>query len=242
MQEAENTTIWSHLTALRKRLLFALIGLVICVILSFFFTPQIIQFLATPIDGLQNLQAIEVTENASTFMRVALLSGFIIAFPWILTQLMIFILPGLTPKEKKWVFTTIPFATILFLAGAAFAFFILLPPALEVLINFLGVTSTIRIKSYFDFVTNIVFWIGISFELPLFMYILARLKIISAKMLLKGWRIAILAIAFLAAVITPTVDPVNMAIFMVPLFVLYLLSIILASLAGKQAANKLKEN
>ena len=92
----------------------------------------------------------------------------------------------------------------------------------------------IRVKSYFSFLTNLLFWIGISFEMPLIVYVLARFGLLKAKVMLKGWRVAIVVIAILAAVITPTSDPVNMAIFMIPLFVLYLLSIGLAAIAEKQ--------
>jgi len=224
-------SILDHLEELRKRLFFALMGLVICLIISFFFTENIILFLSRPAGGLENLQAIEVTENVGVFMKVALLSGFTLSLPWILFQIMKFVIPGLTRTEKKWLFLSIPFATLLFILGIAFAFFIMLPSALPILTQFLGITTTIRVKSYIDFIINLMFWIGISFELPLIVFILARLGIVNAKSLLNGWRYALIAMAILAALITPTVDPINMAIFMLPLFLLYLLSILLAKLA-----------
>jgi len=98
----------------------------------------------------------------------------------------------------------------------------------------MGVQTFLRIKSYFAFVTNLIFWIGMSFELPLLIFVLADVGVVNAGTLLKGWRVAVIVIAVLAAVITPTADPVNMGIFMVPLFGLYLLSIGLAALAGKK--------
>ncbi len=228
-------SILDHLEELRKRLFFALMGLVICLIISFFFTENIILFLSRPAGGLENLQAIEVTENVGVFMKVALLSGFTLSLPWILFQIMKFVIPGLTITEKKWLFLSIPFATLLFILGIAFAFFIMLPSALPILTQFLGITTTIRVKSYIDFIINLMFWIGISFELPLIVFILARLGIVNAKSLLNGWRYALIAMAILAALITPTVDPINMAIFMLPLFLLYLLSILLAKLAQNKS-------
>jgi len=228
-------SILDHLEELRKRLFFALMGLVICLIISFFFTENIILFLSRPAGGLENLQAIEVTENVGVFMKVALLSGFTLSLPWILFQIMKFVIPGLTITEKKWLFLSIPFATFLFILGIAFAFFIMLPSALPILTQFLGITTTIRVKSYIDFIINLMFWIGISFELPLIVFILARLGIVNAKSLLNGWRYALIAMAILAALITPTVDPINMAIFMLPLFLLYLLSILLAKLAQNKS-------
>jgi sec-independent protein translocase protein TatC len=169
-------------------------------------------------------------------MRVALLTGLIVSLPWVFYQLFQFIGKGLKENERKGILIAVPFATIMFLGGVAFAFYIMLPASLEFLMGILGIQTLIRIKSYFSFVSNLLFWIGVSFELPLIAFVLARFGILKAKVMLKSWRIAIVVIAILAAIITPTGDPVNMAIFMIPLFVLYLLSIGLAALAEKQRA------
>lgn len=236
--ELSKSWVWEHIKELRKRLFYALIGLVLGVVISFVFTEKMIAFLTLPVGGLESLQAIEVTENVSVYMRTALLSGFIIALPWILFQLLQFIVPGLTDKERKWIFLGIPLAFALFAGGVAFSFFIMLQPAIRVMTEFLGVVTTLRVKSYMDFALNLLFWIGLSFEFPLIVLILARVGLVKAKGLLKGWRIAVVVIAVLAAVITPTVDPVNMALFMVPLFTLYLISILLAALAGKKRSEK----
>jgi len=240
-QETEALTIPGHLEELRGALLRALIGLGAAVILSLFFTPRLIDFLAQPIGGLEKLQAIEVTETISVYMRVALLAGVILASPWIFYQLFKFLAKGLKPEERSRIIMAVPLAVVLFAAGAAFAYLVMLPSALKFFSQFLGVQTFIRIKSYFGFVTNIIFWIGLSFELPLLIFVLARIGILNAGMLAKGWRVAVVIIAVLAAVITPTADPVNMAIFMLPLFALYLLSIGLAALAGKKRAVAEKE-
>ena len=100
-------------------------------------------------------------------------------------------------------------------------------------IGLLEVNTSIRLSSYFGFTTNLIFWVGVSFELPLLVFVLTRVGVIRPSFLTKGWRVAVVAIAVLAAVITPTGDPVNMVIFMVPLFVLYLMSIGLSALAYK---------
>ena len=219
-----------HFQELRSRLLKALIALVICVVASFAFTNQIITILVQPIGGLQNLQSIEVTENISVFMKVALLSGFLIALPVIAYQIVAFIVPGLEPREKRWLFTSIPFIVILFLAGVAFTYFVMLKAAIPFLITFLGVQTIPRLSNYMSFVTNLMFWVGVSFEFPLVIFLLAKLKIVNACLLLKGWRIAIVASAAMAAIITPTTDPANMGLLMAPLLGLYLLSIFLAFL------------
>ncbi len=223
--------LFEHLGELRNRLFKALIGLVITTVASFALADRFLKLLAIPIGGLQKLQAIEVTESIGVFMRVALLSGVILAMPVIVYQLLSFILPGLHPNEKKWVYIAVPFASLLFLGGVLFSYFVMLPAAVPFLTSFLGISANIRISNYINFVTNLMFWIGVSFETPLLVFVLAKMHIVNGKMLAKQWRIAIVVIAVIAAVVTPTVDPVNMGLLMVPLFVLYLLSVLLAFMA-----------
>lgn len=230
----EKQSLLDHIEELRITLFKILIGLVVGVVVAAFFVKPILEFLATPIGGLENLHAIEVTESVGVYMRIALLAGFLLALPWIFYQLFRFVGKGLTEKERKTILIAVPFATLMFLGGVTFAYFIMLPASLDFLIGILGINTMIRVKSYFSFLTNLLFWIGISFEMPLIVYILARFGLLKAKVMLKGWRVAIVVIAILAAVITPTSDPVNMTIFMIPLFVLYLLSIGLAAIAEKQ--------
>ena len=233
--EADKLPISSHLEELRQTLLWSLVGLIAGVVAAVFFVNPILGFLTQPIGGLQNLQAIEVTETMSVYMRVALLGGLIIALPWIVFQLLRFVGKGLKPTERKGIYLALPFAVLLFLAGVAFAFYVMLPASLGFFQEILDVTTSIRLKSYISFTTNIMFWIGVSFQLPLVFFVLTKIGIVTPKLLVKGWRVAIVAIAVLAAVITPTGDPINMLIFMLPLFVLYLLSILLSALANKPA-------
>jgi len=237
----EKMPLTSHLEELRKTVLISMVGLIVGVVIAAFFVNPILDYLAAPIGGLENLHAIEVTETMSVYMRVAMLGGLIIALPWILFQVFRFISKGLKSAERRGIFLALPFAIIMFLAGVAFAFYVMLPASLGFFQVILNVTTAIRIKSYFSFVTNLLFWIGASFQMPLIFFILTKVGVVNHKMLLKGWRVAIVAIAVLAAVITPTGDPINMLIFMVPLFVLYLLSILLSLLAGKPAQTQEKE-
>ncbi len=234
----EEMTIWQHLDELRKRLLYAVLGLVVGVVISFIFSDYALELIAAPIGGYERLLSIEVTENVGVFMRVTLLGGFIISLPFILIQLLLFVTPGLTEKERRWIFLALPLASVLFLVGAAFAYLVMLPAAIPFLVQFTGPQVLPKWKDYVDFVTSLVFWIGLSFETPLLMFILAKLGIVSAKGLAKQWRIAVIAIAVIAAFITPTVDPVNMALLMLPLLLLYLLSILLAALAKGKKSGK----
>lgn len=235
MTEPERTMpISAHIEELRKRLLYALIALGVGTAISFAFADEIIAFLALPIGGLSNLQSIELTENLGVFMRVSLLCGFVIALPVILYQLLAFILPGLHPRERRWVFWTIPAVTLMFLVGAAFAFYVMLPSAIPFLTGFLGVKTIPRLSNYISFVTSLVFWIGIAFQAPLVVFFLAKLKLVEAGTLIRHWKLALVLIALIAAMVTPTVDPVNMALLMMPLVLLYWISVLLAFIARRK--------
>lgn len=222
-----------HLDALRKHLLRAAIVLGLATVFSFAFAARIIDLLAQPVGGIEELVAIDPTEPIGTFMRVSLLSGFALALPYIALELWLFAAPGLSVDARRFGCLAIPIVVLFFLVGVAFAYFFMLPTAIDFLIHFMGMTSQLRPSSYIRFVTNIMFWIGIAFQFPLVIYVLARIGIIQAKVLADQWRLAIVIIALAAAAITPTVDPVNMALVMGPMIVLYVLSIGLARLAER---------
>lgn len=231
--DQQEMSFWQHLTELRKRLLFAVIGIVIGVIITLIFANCILELLANPIGGFESLLSIEVTENIGVFMRVTLLGGFIMSLPFTFLQIYLFVQPALKPAERRWVLLAVPLAVVLFLIGAGFSYFVMLPNAIPVLVQFYGPEVLPKWKDYVDFVTSLIFWSGISFEMPLVAFVLARIGIVSAAQLLKSWRVALIVIAFAAAVITPTGDPINMMILMVPLILLFALSILLAALAKK---------
>ena len=222
-----------HLNALRKHLFRAIGFLFLTTVLSFAFTSQIIDFLAQPVGGIGKLIAIDPTEPIGVFMRVALLSGFALAFPYIALELWLFAAPGLRKDSRLFALAAIPVATLFFLGGMAFAYFVMMPRALPFLLNFMGLTTQARPSSYIRFVTGVMFWIGVAFEFPLAIYVLARIGLVRGEMLAHQWRLAIVIIAVAAAAITPTVDPVNMALVMGPMIVLYFLSIALAYLAQR---------
>jgi sec-independent protein translocase protein TatC len=222
-----------HVEALRRHLLRALAALIVAVAISTLFATEIMDWLSKPIGGIDELQAIEVTESIGVFMRVVLLSGFTIALPYVGFEVFAFMNPGLRRRERIMVLSTIPFVILLFLLGIAFTYYVMLPTALPFLLDFMGITTVPRPLSYFKFVINLMFWVGVSFQFPLVVFALAGLGLIQYQTLLRGWRIAIIAIAVLAAAITPTIDPVNMALVMAPMIILFFLSIFLAWLAGR---------
>lgn len=226
--EPDAMSLLEHLDELRRRLVSVTITLVVTTLVCFIFAEQLVSWLAVPIGGIERLESIDVTENIQVFLRVSLLGGVVLAMPFILYHIIAFIVPGLTGSEKKVLFIGLPAATFLFLSGIAFAYFVMLPQAVPFLLGFLGIPTAPRPQTYFSFVTRLTFWIGVSFELPLVMGILARLGVTSPDFLVKNARYAMVLIAILAALITPTPDPLNMGLVMLPLVILYGLGIILA--------------
>ncbi|HXF70004.1 MAG TPA: twin-arginine translocase subunit TatC [Thermoflexus sp.] len=220
-----------HLEELRQRLLRSLIALGIGTGIGLLIADRIIDILAAPVGGRAGLVSIDVTESIAAYMRVALLAGFTLSFPYITYQILAFIYVGLLPHERRLVLLLVPLATMLFLGGAAFTYFVMMPVAIPFLTTFAGIRTEPRPSSYLSFVVSLMFWLGLSFEMPLVFFALAKARLINARQLLRAWRFAVLIIAIIAAAITPTVDPVNMSIVMVPLIALYLLSVLLAALA-----------
>ena len=234
-------SLWDHVEALRMHLLRIVIALAIGVGISFYFTIPLMEFLATPVDGLQNLQAIEVTEEIGVFMRVALTSGIAIMLPYIAFELWLFVAPGLRPRERKMGLVGIPLAIILYLGGMAFTFFVLLPAALPFLGNFTSIAQFWTAREYFKFVTGLMLWIGLFFEFPLVIYILTSIGLVKPYVLVQQWRLAVVIIAVVAAAVTPTVDPVNMGLVMLPMTLLYFISIGLSYIAYAGRSRRAKQ-
>ena len=230
-EEQVRASLWDHVEALRMHLLRMVIALAVGVGISFYFTVPLMEYLAGPVEGLKNLQAIEVTEEIGVFMRVALTSGIAIMLPYIAFELWLFVAPGLRPRERKMGLVGIPLAAILFLGGMAFTFFVLLPAALPFLGNFTTISQFWTAREYFKFVTGLMLWIGLFFEFPLVIYILTSIGFVKPVVLVQQWRLAVVIIAIIAAAVTPTVDPVNMGLVMLPMTLLYFVSIGLSYIA-----------
>jgi sec-independent protein translocase protein TatC len=224
-------SLWDHIEDLRMHLLRIIIGLAITVGISFYFTIPLMGYLSIPVGGLESLQAIEVTEEIGVYMRVALTSGITLALPYIAFELWLFAAPGLRSRERKFGLFGIPLATLLFLGGMAFTFYVLLPTALPFLGGFTDISQFWTAKEYFGFITGLMLWIGLFFEFPLIVYILTSIGLVKPTMLAQQWRLAIVTIAILAATVTPTVDPVNMGLVMLPMTLLYFVSIGLSFIA-----------
>lgn len=214
-------SILYHLNELRKHIFRSVIGFVIATVLAFVFITQILDWITQPIGGIEQMQAIEITEPVGVVMRVALLTGFSISLPYIAFELMLFAAPGLSRRARVIGIFSIPLVFLFFIGGMAFAYYFMLDAALPVLLNFMGIPTLPRPSSYIRFVTGLMFWIGVAFEFPLIAYVLSAMRLLKPENLRDNWRIAVIGIAILAAMITPTVDPINMGIVMIPLIVLY---------------------
>jgi sec-independent protein translocase protein TatC len=224
--------ILDHLEELRRRLFKAVIALLLGVVLGTFATAPALKVLIAPL-GDQVPLAISPTEAPAVFFKVAVIIGLVIAMPVIMYQVFQFVRPGLEPHERRYVIIGVPAASLSFAGGVAFAAVVLLPAALPFLQGFLFgiVEQRYSIERYISFVGNILLWAGLVFETPLVMYFLAKLGVVTPQGFAKARRVIIIGAAAGAAVITPTTDPVNMLLVMVPFMLLYELGILLARLA-----------
>ncbi len=218
-----------HLLELRRRLVWSVGGLVVTTLISLAFTRRFLEILISPM-GNARPQSLRPAENILVYFKVAIILGVLLDMPILLYHLFAFIVPGLTKKEKRLLAFVIPAATLLFGLGVAFASLVMLPFSLSYLQQFLSdlIQPNYSIDYYISFVSNFVLWVGLSFESPLIIAFIARVGLVSPKQLLSGWRYAIVIIAIIAAVITPTPDPFNMTLVMAPLVLLYGLGILLA--------------
>jgi len=225
-------TLMEHLIELRTRLVWVCGTLVVTTVIALFFYNDLVSFVTSTARemGIQ-LQILNPLDSVGIILKVSFTAGTALAMPMIIYQLIAFMAPGLYPNEKRNVILTLPAILVLFAIGAAFAFFVLLPVAVGFLSTVLtGFDPNWAADHYLNFVTRLVFWIGVAFEMPLVIALLARMGLVSGQALLRVWRQAFVVIAIVAAAITPTVDPVNMTIVMVPLIVLFFGSVGLAYL------------
>jgi sec-independent protein translocase protein TatC len=230
-----------HLLELRRRLLRSFMVLGICSVGAYLYSEQIFQILVRPLAILLQQQDLErkliytgLTEAFLTYLKVAVFSGLFFSFPYIASQLWFFIAPGLYARERHF-FRFILLATpLLFILGAAFAYFIVFPAAYTFFLSFevpgangiLPIQLEPRVGEYLAFVMRLIFAFGLSFQLPVALVLLALTKVITTHQLLRHWRIAVVAIFTIAAIITPP-DLFSMIGLALPLLVLYGLSIIM---------------
>ncbi len=240
MAEDKELTLLGHLEDFRKRLMWISLAVIIGTAVSFVFAEDIIESLKSVSDKV-TLQAIDPTETIVTYFKLALTCGLVLATPVILFEVVMFLRPALTSREKYYLYTMLPGVLIAFVLGAAFAYLILLPPAIDFLFNFGSDVADVewRISKYITLITRLIFAIGLCFELPVVMFFLAKIGVVTSSQLRKFRRWAIVLAFIASAFITPTPDPVNQGLVAIPLILLYEVGIVLAWIAGrgKAAAN-----
>ena len=216
------------------------LAVVVTTVAAFVFHRWIIDFLLRPADAITEepgrLVFIDVLEPFGVAMKVSIVTGIVLALPVVLLQIILFVAPGLTSREKRYLYAFLPAVLLAFAAGVSFGYLVLIPPAINFLINFGGEIAepTIRVSSYINLITMLLFWMGIVFETPLVMFILARFGVVSAAGFAR-WRRHWIVVAFvLGALITPTFDPINQSLVAIPLIVLYEFGILLSKLARRK--------
>ncbi len=225
-----------HLLELRDRLVRAALGVTLTTVLAFLFIDPIMSLLLN-LAGTHTIQAIDPTETFGTYFKVAFSVGIGLAMPLLVYQLLRFLAPGLSKGEQRVLLLSLPFVTLCFLTGALFCYFIILPSALNFLLSFGDprILKQISLTKFVGFVTNFILAVGCSFEMPVVIVMLARLGIVGYKRLAKFRKYAFLLSFLIAAVITPTPDPLNQTLVAVPLFLLYELGVQLSRFVAKPA-------
>ena len=230
--------IGSHITELRRRLIWSVIVVVIFTGAAFAFHERLLALLMEPAQGftdIPNQKPIytELTEFIGIAAKVSLLVGIFASLPFVLFQIVMFVAPGLTGKERRYLYLLLPATLVSFVVGAAFGYRILFPPAIGFLLSFGSDVATpyIRIGAYVNLMLSLLFWMGIVFEMPVALFFLAKIGIVSPELLARHRRYAVVVAFILGAIITPTFDPVNQSIVAAPIIVLYELSIWLTKFA-----------
>lgn len=229
-----------HLMELRRRLIYSVITLVLTTSLSFTFVNYLFKALKSRAPEGIPLIFTKPVEMFGVYVRVALLSGLVIALPFILLQILLFIRPALKPNESRGLYLILGSAILSFLVGGAFAFFIIIPPSLKFLLTFGSDIAMpyINIGDYVNLITTLIFWVGVSFETPLVVFFLVKIGLVTVEKLSKIRRWVIVGAFVLGAFITPTPDPVNQTLVAVPMIILYEMGILLGRLARRQKRKK----
>lgn len=226
-------TVFEHLDELRRRLIVSLIAVSAATGISLIFAGRVFELLRAPLPQGVKLIYTAPMEMIATYFKVAIYVGIILAMPVLLYQLVAFIAPAMTSKEKRYFFLTLPGVLLCFAAGVVFGYKLVLPTALPYLLGlFMDIAEPLlRVGEYISFVSTFLFWLGVCFQTPLLMFLLAKLHIVDAKRLAGMRKYALLLSFVLGALVTPTPDPINQTIVSVPIYLLFEIGILLARLA-----------
>ncbi|GGJ66146.1 twin-arginine translocase subunit TatC [Deinococcus aquiradiocola] len=239
----KSAPLLDHLEELRTRLIYSLIYLVIGLGAAWNFVPRIIKLLQEPLEhtalykaGKLQLVATQLPEQLLMSFNIALWAGLAIALPFILHQIWLFIAPGLYQEEKRWAAPFIVGAGVSFMLGVVTAYYLILPPMVKFLADFLGgtVSAFLSVGTYIGQVVTVMVAFGLFFEMPILAVVLTKIGVVNHVMLGSVRKFAFIACLVAAAIITPTTDPVNMALFAGPLYLLYEVGVLLSRVFRKR--------
>jgi sec-independent protein translocase protein TatC len=239
MTQEPKMSLAEHLDELRRRLGMCLMIFLVAVGISWTQVDRIIAWLKHPVEPwLPRLVFVSPTEPMMAYLTVTMLAGFILAMPMMLWQAWGFIRRGLTPRERRLGGIFVWWGSALFLAGAGLAYYGVLPISLKYLLGVGGDTlePMVSISTYLSFVTTIMFWCGLICELPLVLWVLAAVGVVTSEWLRQQRPYAILVLVIIAAMVTPTTDPVNLLLLLIPMLLLYEVSIVITRVAIRRRA------
>lgn len=239
-EELPRMSLIEHLDELRRRIVRSLIAVGVAFIVCWIFVQRIAEFFARPIYEVlepgQRLVFLGVTDPFILYVKMAALTGLFVASPVVLFQFWRFVAPGLYRKERLYALPFVAFGSFFFLAGGAFAYYVAFPFAVEFLIGMgEAYEPAITVTHYFGFLLLIMLGLGLMFELPIVIFFLAQVGVVTPRFLMRHFRWAVLGIFVMAAILTPTPDVVNLCIFALPTIGLYLLGVGAAALVSRKS-------
>ena len=243
-QDPLDTTmsLGDHLEELRMRILFALAGLLVAVIVCLipFFFNYIKSFIYYPLETVPEkveLIALAPADPFIVYMKIATIAGLIISSPWVFYQLWLFVAAGLYPHERRYVHIAIPFSAILFAAGALFFLFLIAPLSLRFFVGFgkfIGVEAKWTLEKYISFITMLMLVFGLGFQTPIAIFVLNRTGLVSIQALRRARKYVLLAAFIVAAVATPGPDVISQVALAIPLYLLFELGMLLSYFTGRK--------
>jgi len=239
--DAKSLTLVEHLTELRKRLIYSSVVLIVSIFVSYNFSEMIVRYI---IDIAPNINFVFIApaELLLSYVKIAVISGFVVSAPFLILQIWIFVSPGLKKKEKRTIATSLFVGGIFFIAGVLFAFLVVLPIMLQFFMGFQieEIEEMISFSSYLTFVINTLLSFGIIFELPIIMVILTRFRIINVSFIKKNRKYTILIIFIVAAILTPP-EVITQILLAVPMILLFEVGVLFASLVERKEKKKKAE-
>lgn len=240
-------SLGDHLDELRIRFIYALLGTAVGIAICFFYTPKIVSFLRAPYENVMrdsnlepNLQTITPTDGFTSYMKISMWSGIVLASPWIFYHLWKFISAGLFPKEKRYVYMAVPASALLFILGSLLSVLVVSPLTLQFLVTFnkdwLGIVSAFTFQSYMSFMLNMMLGFGLAFQTPVAMFFLNKFGMLSLSTITRSRRYVVFAVIVIAAILTPGSDFVSLFALAIPLYLLFELGVLLIWFLGRKEA------